>query len=292
MNSRVIQIEKYMKIAITEAKQSLREGNHGFGALIIKDKTILAQAHDTEETDRDPTLHAEINVIRKASARLGKDLSGCILISTHEPCPMCAGAIIWACIPHIVYGYGIADAVRQGRSRIEITAEELFQKAKANIRVDTGILQKECAVLYNQKVRTELEILRGATNEELKSYNQCSITERLKWFHKEKPYLTFGEVDVLDQGYRLLLHKLGISEAEAPIVNRERKRLVFHSQNFCPTLEACKILRLDTRKICRLYNEGATDRLIRQIDPKLHFSRNYDKIRPYSDYCEERIEYW
>ena len=59
--------------------------------------------------------------------------------------------------------------------------------------------------------------------------------------------------------------------------------------NFCPTLEACKILNLDTRKICKLYNENATDVLIKQIDKNLIFVRNYKKLRPYSEYCEEMI---
>lgn len=52
-----------------------------------------------------------------------------------------------------------------------------------------------------------------------------------------------------------------------------------------------EVTGLDTRWVCRLYNEGAVDQLIRQIDPRLRFSRNYELIRPYSGYCEERIEY-
>ena len=119
-------LEQYMKVAIGEAEQSLREGNYGFGAVIIKNNATIAQAHDTEATDRDPTAHAEINAIRIASSRVGRDLSGCMLLSTHEPCPMCAGAIIWARIAHIVYGTSIADAVNQGQNRIELSAEELF----------------------------------------------------------------------------------------------------------------------------------------------------------------------
>jgi len=65
----------------------------------------------------------------------------------------------------------------------------------------------------------------------------------------------------LKRGYRLLLHKLDISEAEASIVGRQKGIIVFHSKNFCPTLEAGRILRLDTRRICRLVNEGATELL-------------------------------
>jgi hypothetical protein len=58
----------------------------------------------------------------------------------------------------------------------------------------------------------------------------------------------------------------------------------------CPTLEACRILDLDTRRVCRLYNEGATGELLRQVDPRLVFRRNYEKLRPYAAFCEEIIE--
>ncbi len=88
----------------------------------------------------------------------------------------------------------------------------------------------------------------------------------------------------------MLLAKLGISESEAPVVQRAEGRVVFHSRNFCPTLEACNILGLDTRRVCRLYGEEATDRLIRRLDPRLRFSRNYEMIRPRGEYCEELIE--
>jgi hypothetical protein len=96
--------------------------------------------------------------------------------------------------------------------------------------------------------------------------------------------------DPLEQAYRLLLARLGIGEEDAPIVERGPDRLVFHSRNFCPTLEACRILDLDTRRVCRLYNEGATGELLRQVDPRLVFRRNYEKLRPYAAYCEEIIE--
>ncbi len=141
------------------------------------------------------------------------------------------------------------------------------------------------------KVLSELARLRGATEERLVEYNRQTAMRRLEWYHREKPNLRLGAGDAALQGYRLLLLKLGIAEAEAPVVRRAEGLVVFHSKNFCPTLEACRILGLDTRWVCRLYNEGAADQLIRQLDPSLRFSRNYERIRPYSGYCEERIEY-
>ena len=56
-----------------------------------------------------------------------------------------------------------------------------------------------------------------------------------------------------------------------------------------PTLEACKIPGMDSRRICKLYNERSTDRLVKEIHPNLKFTRNYEKLRPYFEYCEEMI---
>ena len=72
-----------------------------------------------------------------------------------------------------------------------------------------------------------------------------------------------------------------------PVVARSEKQIAFHSMNFCPTLEACKILHLDTRHVCKLLNEDSTDRLVKNIDQRLRFSRNYANLRPYTPFCEE-----
>ena len=73
------------------------------------------------------------------------------------------------------------------------------------------------------------------------------------------------------------------------MVMKTDRKIVFHSQNFCPTLEACKILDLDTRVICKEVNEGPTNALVKQISERLEFRRNYEQLRPYCDYCEEMI---
>ncbi len=96
---------------------------------------------------------------------------------------------------------------------------------------------------------------------------------------------------IIDDAYNLFLRKLGITVNDAPIVKRGETKIVIHSKNFCPTLEACQILNLDTRCVCRLLTEYPTNELIRQLHPKLRFSRNYDKFRPHSTYCEEMISF-
>jgi tRNA(Arg) A34 adenosine deaminase TadA len=278
-----------MNIAIELASKSLRTGNYGFGAVIIKGDVVIAQAHDTEGTDADPTAHAEMNVIREASKKLGKNLEGCSLISTHEPCPMCASAIVWSGIKNVIFGYSIADAIKQGRNRIEIGCQEIFDRSGSGIESKTGVLQDECAILYNELVRNEIKKLRNATEEKLREWNLESMQRRLAWFQTDKPLDDIIAGDVKEKAYRMLIKKFDITEEQAPIIYRDANKIVFHSMNFCPTLEACKILELDTRHVCSYYNEGSTDSLVKQVDPRLSFRRNYEKLRPYSDYCEEMI---
>jgi hypothetical protein len=116
------------------------------------------------------------------------------------------------------------------------------------------------------------------------------LTEKRNiWFEKNKKSLKLQGRDV-EKAYRLILKKIGINPNEALIVEKTKKRIVFHSTNFCPTLEACKILGLDTKKICKRVFEKPTDYLVKKINSNLKFSRNYQKIRPYTNYCEESIE--
>ncbi|HEY3424927.1 MAG TPA: nucleoside deaminase [Negativicutes bacterium] len=281
--------DKYMKIALKEAKISLCEGNNGFGAVIVKDEKIIAVAHDQEDTLNDPTSHAELNVIKSAAKKLGKNLTGCVLVATHEPCPMCAAAVVWAGISEIAYGYSIKEAILQGRKRIELTCKEIFTKAHADIKIYEQILHKDCEILYRLDVRAEIKKLRNADEKALCEWNADSIRRRLNWFKENQGKFEFIDSDIVNSAYRLLLDRFKITADEAPIIKRSDKQIIFHSRNFCPTLEACKILGIDTRVICKRLNEDATDTLIKQIDPRLSFSRNYEKLRPYAQYCEEMI---
>lgn len=113
--------------------------------------------------------------------------------------------------------------------------------------------------------------------------------KRKDWFEKNKGNLLNNDKDLLENAYEIFLKKLSINKNEAPVVEKQKNKIVIHSKNFCPTLEACKILGLDTRKICKKINEEATDKLLKKINPNLKFSRNYNKLRPYSEYCEEEI---
>ena len=110
------EMNKWMKVAYSEAVQGMLANDGGpFGAVIIKDEKIISQAHNEVLKTNDPTAHAEINAIRKATNRLATfNLSGCILYTSCMPCPMCLGAIFWSRIKVVYYGATEDDAARGG----------------------------------------------------------------------------------------------------------------------------------------------------------------------------------
>ena len=100
-----------MREAIRLATESVERGGGPFGAVIVKDGEIVAGSANSVTLDNDPTAHAEVNAIRKACKKLGTfDLSGCVVYTSCEPCPMCLGAIYWAHINTIYYGNSKKDA--------------------------------------------------------------------------------------------------------------------------------------------------------------------------------------
>ncbi len=95
-----------MQLAIDEGRNGIVH-NHGgpFGALIVKDGKVISRAHNEVLLSNDPTAHAEVLAIRRASAVLKDfDLSGCELYTSSQPCPMCLAAIYWARIKTVYYG--------------------------------------------------------------------------------------------------------------------------------------------------------------------------------------------
>ena len=107
---------QYMQIAIEEALQGISH-NHGgpFGSVVVKDGKIVGRGHNQVLLNHDPTFHGEISAIRDAGKRLGThDLSGCVLFTTGEPCPMCLFACKWANIDRVYYGCTIVDNERIG----------------------------------------------------------------------------------------------------------------------------------------------------------------------------------
>src|SRR5438105_711852 len=102
-------LERYTRAAIDICRAGIAAGQSPFGCVIVHPYERVIAAHNTVWQTGDITAHAEIDCLRKACAALGTiDLSDCILISTTEPCPMCAAACHWARINTIYYGASIA----------------------------------------------------------------------------------------------------------------------------------------------------------------------------------------
>jgi tRNA(adenine34) deaminase len=97
--------EHFMKLALEQAEQAMREEEVPVGAIVVQNDRVIAVAHNQREQLHDPTAHAEMIAITQAAESLQSwRLDGCTLYVTLEPCPMCAGAILQARIPMLVYG--------------------------------------------------------------------------------------------------------------------------------------------------------------------------------------------
>ena len=139
----------HMERAIREARRNLRTLDGGpFGACLVRDGEVLAVARNTVLRN-DATAHAEVNAIRKACRKLGThDLSGAVIYSTTEPCPMCFSAVHWARIGTIVFGTGIADARRTGFHELEISNRRLKSLGRSPIVIVAGFMRPECLELF------------------------------------------------------------------------------------------------------------------------------------------------
>jgi len=147
---------KYMRLAIKEASKNLKTLNGGpFGACIVRNNLVLALAHNTV-LEKDATCHAEVNAIRIASRNIGNfDLSGCVIYSTTEPCPMCFSAIHWARLDAVIYGTNIADVKKLGFCELSISAKNLKIKGKSNVRIIADFDRVGCMKLLNDWEKVE-----------------------------------------------------------------------------------------------------------------------------------------
>jgi len=117
-------MNSFMALAFSEAEKGMALGDGGpFGAVIIKDNKVIASSHNEVLKTNDPTAHAEILVIRRASSKLQDfHLKGCTLYVTGEPCPMCFSAIHWAHLDAVYYMTTKQEAAEIGFDDMLITA--------------------------------------------------------------------------------------------------------------------------------------------------------------------------
>lgn len=142
--------EKFMKAALKEAYKSFALDEVPVGVVIVKDDKIIARGHNLRETKQDPTGHAEIIAIKKASKKLKSwRLIDCTLYVTLEPCSMCAGAIMWSRIKRVVYG---AKDIKGGAIG---SSFNLFEQKGINHKpeVTSGVLENEASTLLKDFFR-------------------------------------------------------------------------------------------------------------------------------------------
>jgi tRNA(adenine34) deaminase len=147
--------ERWMEFALREAEQAFKRKEVPIGAIIVKDHRIIGKGYNQIESLKDPTAHAEMIAITAAAMHEGdRRLEGCALYVTLEPCPMCAGAIVLARVPRLVYG---SPDPKAGACT---TLYQIPQDPRLNHQVDVvgNVLEARCSALlkdFFSKVRSQ-----------------------------------------------------------------------------------------------------------------------------------------
>ncbi|HEV7884765.1 MAG TPA: tRNA adenosine(34) deaminase TadA [Solirubrobacteraceae bacterium] len=136
--------EYFMRLAIREAQAALEHDDVPIGAVVVRDGEVIGAAHNERELRQDPTAHAELIALREASRALGSwRVLDAVLYVTLEPCAMCAGAVVLARVPRLVYGATDPKAGAAG-SVLDVLAQPRLNHRPA---VAGGLLAEDCAEL-------------------------------------------------------------------------------------------------------------------------------------------------
>jgi tRNA(adenine34) deaminase len=140
----------HMRVALRQARMAFDAKEVPVGAAIFRGGALIAQACNQVETLKDPTAHAEVIAITQAASAVGDwRLDGTVLYVTKEPCPMCAGAVVLARIPMVVWG--MTDPLRGGA----VSAFQIFRSSSLNHRPRyvAGVLEEDCRQLMQDFFR-------------------------------------------------------------------------------------------------------------------------------------------
>jgi tRNA(adenine34) deaminase len=137
--------DHWMGLALAEARLALATADVPIGAVVVgPDGTVVGSGRNEREAHQDPTAHAEMVAIRQAARALGSwRLDGCTLVVTLEPCAMCAGAIVLARIPRVIFGAWDEKAGASG------SVFDILRERRLNhwVEVYAGVREDECAAL-------------------------------------------------------------------------------------------------------------------------------------------------
>jgi tRNA(adenine34) deaminase len=137
----------FMRLALEEAKVAFQEGEVPVGAVIVKNSKVIARAHNSRESSKDPTGHAEILVLRSGTHENDSwRLADATLYVTKEPCIMCAGAILNARLGRLVYG------CKDEKGGAVDSLYNLLSDKRLNHQVEviSGVLEDECAEILQR----------------------------------------------------------------------------------------------------------------------------------------------
>jgi tRNA(adenine34) deaminase len=136
--------EHFMRLALREAQRALGHDDIPVGAVVVKDDEVIGSGHNEREVRADPTAHAEMIAVREAARRLGSwRVLDSVLYVTLEPCAMCAGAIVLARVPRVVFG-ACDPKAGAGGSVLSVLDEPRLNHRP---QVRSGLLAQECAEL-------------------------------------------------------------------------------------------------------------------------------------------------
>ncbi len=143
-------MNRFMQIAIDAAKEGMKKNLGGpFGAVIVRNDEVIAVAHNEVLGTNDPTAHAEIVALRRATAKLGRfSIPECEIYSTCEPCPMCLAAIHWAGITKLYFGADRHDSTIGGFDD-EFIYEIINGTAKSPLMEPEIVDKPECRDLFH-----------------------------------------------------------------------------------------------------------------------------------------------
>ena len=141
--------EQFLRQAIELAARARELGNHPFGALLSFEGRVVVAAVNTVNIERDPTAHAEINLLREAVRGLKpEELSRSTLYTSCEPCAMCVGAIYWAGVREVVYALSSTELARLAGGDFLIPCRELFARASRRVEVAGPLLTEEAIKVH------------------------------------------------------------------------------------------------------------------------------------------------
>jgi tRNA(Arg) A34 adenosine deaminase TadA len=147
--------ETLIRHALEIARRAIANGNHPFGALLADASgAVLLEAENTVDTARDPTGHAETNLVRLAGARFSKaELAGMTLYTSTEPCAMCSGAIYWAGIGRVVYGLSEAGLLEltgdnPSNETMHLPCREVLSRGQRIVQIVGPLLEDEAARVH------------------------------------------------------------------------------------------------------------------------------------------------